>query len=1243
MPAARRRTEGFEDCPNDEKRLICRICSDAPVSRGVVSFLRTSKASHLRSEKHQKAVADVAAEASMLQIPDSLRFKPAKLSFIDSLHLAESSQARVPRSVQIDPFQDVVQFDDGFFTPDGSPMVFSAGVDPENSRHTNEVKIWEQINRVALLQDHSIFGEVGDGDPDSVDGAFSAALSRMGIQDESDEEDNNFDFAGECAEREEADWFPHGSRTMFMLDLLDNLPRLRLSDDHLKAIIWVMRECKTPGVPTFSALRKKQAVMTREVDVETRHHTSSLGNHFYMNHPSKLLALDWANPLVRPFIHIYPEVSGPVEEFWQAAKWTAEIDLDQLSPMWADWDDVSRRHKHFYIKELAQEANGSYVLPMRWVTVAGVVHADVHNVKFVRREAENAIFDIDTTTHRRIPAKLLQSNYLELDKSFAIKFTSYSPSYQMPNPLRQKARGRPMFRLRIMPWSDDVSGNVSKQYNAHTNMYVTNLNLPHKKLAQEYFVRFSSTSPHASSSEQFVALGDDFIPGVWHDAYDCQLEQEILFEVMPHVLPADNPQQSENSSHIGMAGNFGCRHDLVGGTTEQRERDEGYHALYSPGIPRDREGTIQTIRWQFWAACGGNKKDLDASYSQSGVKDKIAQFWIQKLMDIGRERRNTELTDPKTRDSRLNNPAVKGDAKASIRLEIIRRIQQELWDWVITQPPESYSLLDRTDPARLDLRPGVHYNILLNTQGVDPHRDTTTEILHTFLLGNDKYVWHDTTKQWDDKKENIFAARLAAASIAGLSIPVPRPRYLVQYKNSLIGKHFKMLQQLGIFYMHDLCTPLLFELWKATGELGALLWFPQIKNMEQYMADIKTLIANLLDIWGQIDPRRILVKGKLHILAHLVDEIPRFGPAILYATEIFECWNAVFRLCSVFSNHLAPSRDIAVTLADMERFKHVVSGGWWKNADGKLVQGGHRVRTFLTSNAELQRRLGWASEAAAETGTVKLHSVAKQAPGSWSSTMNGLSLLEPGMQDSTVWVRCKHVVAQSGDICKDGGWVFFKKTEDSDPSAGRIEKILTRNDKQTAAARNNSAVVVVKVFTIADIRDSRLNMPILVPSIDENERHCLVQPKEIMFQFNAQHDCVTCGCSTVSVPLLQERIVTERMELQIKHSEQEHFILNMHALHNAHLIREVLPRNLSAPIPYLSDRVATHSRLAAQLRETGPAKRAETRAKTQATRARNKQDKAAQILAQARRQEQERDHSGSEDERGENEFEDPIR
>lgn len=79
----------------------------------------------------------------------------------------------------------------------------------------------------------------------------------------------------------------------------------------------------------------------------------------------------------------------------------------------------------------------------------------------------------------------------------------------MPHPVRKIAQGRPAFCIRIMPWADDVSGNRTKQYNAHMNVYIANVSLPHRKLAQEYFVRFCSTSPHASSLEQLEALTED--------------------------------------------------------------------------------------------------------------------------------------------------------------------------------------------------------------------------------------------------------------------------------------------------------------------------------------------------------------------------------------------------------------------------------------------------------------------------------------------------------------------------------------------------------------------------------------------------------------------------------------------------------------------------------------------------------------------------------------------------------------
>ena len=63
-------------------------------------------------------------------------------------------------------------------------------------------------------------------------------------------------------------------------------------------------------------------------------------------------------------------------------------------------------------------------------------------------------------------------------------------------------------------------------------------------------------------------------------AFDCILQQEIMFRVGVLNLPADNPMQAELSSHIGLGGNLFCRRCWAGGSGQDKASDNGFHSLF---------------------------------------------------------------------------------------------------------------------------------------------------------------------------------------------------------------------------------------------------------------------------------------------------------------------------------------------------------------------------------------------------------------------------------------------------------------------------------------------------------------------------------------------------------------------------------------------------------------------------------------------------------------------------------------
>ncbi|KAJ6618046.1 hypothetical protein B0H10DRAFT_1796038 [Mycena sp. CBHHK59/15] len=167
---------------------------------------------------------------------------------------------------------------------------------------------------------------------------------------------------------------------MCYLDILDNLPRLRLSSSQFKMILWMMKECGAQDVPSFNAFRSMQKHIRETTGVRSEPHKSDLGNLFYVNDVRDLIAKvgRLSNPEVTPHIQKYPEdvAGGPISEIWQVKdrRWH-DIPLDELAP------SILIANKHFYIHEIAELSDSRWIIPALWIMFRGKVYADCHLVE----------------------------------------------------------------------------------------------------------------------------------------------------------------------------------------------------------------------------------------------------------------------------------------------------------------------------------------------------------------------------------------------------------------------------------------------------------------------------------------------------------------------------------------------------------------------------------------------------------------------------------------------------------------------------------------------------------------------------------------------------------------------------------------------------------------------------------------------------------------------------------------------
>lgn len=103
-----------------------------------------------------------------------------------------------------------------------------------------------------------------------------------------------------------------------------------------------------------------------------------------------------------------------------------------------------------------------------------------------------------------------------------------------------------------------------------------------------------------------------------------------------------------------------------------------------------------TITQIFKTACLGSLDAVKDLQSSTGIKDTIANFWTDQLLEMAKTRhREVLLAKSPKQDPRLRG--LRNEDREDMKNQIKKEIQQELMDWVVQQPSEPYSLLAEDD------------------------------------------------------------------------------------------------------------------------------------------------------------------------------------------------------------------------------------------------------------------------------------------------------------------------------------------------------------------------------------------------------------------------------------------------------------------------------------------------------------------------------------------------------------------
>ncbi|KAH7867912.1 uncharacterized protein C8R40DRAFT_1164165 [Lentinula edodes] len=664
-------------------------------------------------------------------------------------------------------------------------------------------------------------------------------------------------------------------------------------------ILWGVASFGVRNLPSTDVAKSVGKYLQSLCGIKTERQKGPLGHVYYLNELDGLIRQEMGNPDIRPHIRHYCEDSGQhLEHAWQAQAWK-ELDPTLATPM------VRKGNQDFFVHELARLDNG---------TLTNTIQFPVHQLQ------SSFPYLVESCNLDQIPSPHNILGILSENGCECLPWTLTSFEDGFANHWRVLAKGHEVLTFAMWLYCDDTSGNVSKKWNKHNSFLFTAAGLPHEHVHKESNVQFLCTSNLAPPLEMLDGITTQLEHGQKEGFWVWDVQKKAMVLMIPAVLAmlGDNPMQSEFSCHVGLVGKYFCRCCFAKG----RDANDEQSASATKDVADDT--SIHSN--------ASTEQESDSGAEKKGGRRKET---IQEL--ISRAKRFITRTIDTLHNMFITSSQLGGKTKAKemttgtgVKDTFFGHFQDKIFAFIrriphSTPTEERQGLVDDFIAQNIPPEPSC-FSPIWRMKGLDPHRDTPVEILHVILLGFVKYYWRDAITRLDDHQKETLKHRLSSLDVSSMGLSPLAGETLVKYARSLTGRDFRAIAQVAPFVLYDLLPAECYEAWLALSALIPLVWQPVILHLDTYLATLELAIQRFLNCAAHWTPRWFN-KPKFHIICHLPMHIRWFGPAMLYATEGFESFNAIIRDHSVHSNHQAPSRDIGRGFAQCSRVRHLLHRG----------------------------------------------------------------------------------------------------------------------------------------------------------------------------------------------------------------------------------------------------------------------------------------------------------------------------